>query len=369
MGRDATHSMKIGLVRRGYSGSGGAEHYLLRFADALREAGHEAVLFGSRQWPPGVWKGEAVTVEGNGPRAFADGLRKARPREKCDLVFSLERVWECDAYRAGDGVHRSWLERRRAFEPGWKGWFRATQSKHREILELERALFDARAERLIIANSRMVAGEIARYFQVPEERLRVIYNGLPPSSFIIQPSSFRQKTRARLGLAEEDCAVLFAGSGWERKGLRFAIEGVNRTKNAVLLVAGAGKRRGLPASARTRFLDTVEEMRELMEAADVFLLPTIYDPFSNASLEAMAAGLPVITTPANGFAEIMRAGEDGEVLRGPADIEGIAMAIEKWSRRETAASREARRMEARRHTIEENVRATLAALGNGLRWR
>ena len=103
-------------------------------------------------------------------------------------------------------------------------------------------------------------------------------------------------------------------------------------------------------------------MRDLMEAADIFLLPTIYDPFSNASLEAMAAGLPVITTEANGFAEIMRPGEDGEALRTPADIEGIASAIEKWSACETPASREARRAEARRHTIEENVRKTLAAL-------
>jgi len=344
MARDATAFMKIGLVRRGYSGSGGAERYLLRFADALRQAGHEAVLFSSRQWPADAWTGDLVRVEGIGPREFADGLRKARPREHCDLVFSLERVWECDAYRAGDGVHRAWLERRRAFEPGWKGWFRAMRRKHREILELEKAVFDAHGARLIIANSRMVAGEIARYFQLSEERVRVIHTGLPSASFNRQPSSAdRARTRSRLGLKEEECAVLFAGSGWERKGLRFAIQAVNRTSNAKLLVAGAGKRGGLPASGQTRFLDAVTQMGELMEAADIFLLPTIYDPFSNASLEAMAAGLPVITTEANGFAEIMRPGEDGEALRTPADIDGIAAAIEKWSARETPASRESPR--------------------------
>lgn len=382
--------MKIGLVRRGYSGSGGAERYLLRFAEALRAGGHDAVLFGSREWPAEVWEGELVRVEGNGPREFADGLLKAKPREHCDVVFSMERVWECDAYRAGDGVHRAWLERRRAFEPGWKGWFRATQRKHREMLNLERVVFDPAGDRLIIANSRMVAGEIAQYFQVPQERVRVIYNGLPvpadlgtgspnhqdplsPSSSsgspVHQPplvpsasSERRAAARAQMGIREGQCVVLFAGSGWERKGLRFAIEGINRTKEAMLLVAGAGKRRGLPASRRTRFCGPVTEMRDLMEAADVFLLPTIYDPFSNASLEAMGAGLPVITTEANGFAEIMRPGEDGEVLRNPADIEGIAAAIEKWSIRETAASRETRRIEARRYTMEENVQATLAAL-------
>jgi UDP-glucose:(heptosyl)LPS alpha-1,3-glucosyltransferase len=172
--------------------------------------------------------------------------------------------------------------------------------------------------------------------------------------------------RRRVGVKEGECAVLFAGSGWERKGLRYAMEGVNRAGGATLLVAGRGKRRGLPASGRTRFLGEVKEMGELMEAADVFLLPTIYDPFSNASLEAMAAGLPVITTEGNGFAEIMRPGRDGEVLGSPADIAGIAAGIEKWGARETMEWREERRREARRYTIERNVRETLEALGRVL---
>jgi UDP-glucose:(heptosyl)LPS alpha-1,3-glucosyltransferase len=356
--------MKIGLVRRGYSASGGAERYLLRFADALAEAGHQAVLFASRDWPAEAWQQELVRVDGAHPRAFADGLEKARPRDRCDLVFSLERVWDCDAYRAGDGVHRAWLDRRRPFEPAWKGWFRSMQRKHREMLELERAVFAGGGKRLIIANSRMVAGDIERYFGVPRERVRVIYNGLPAGEGGSdgRHGIYRREARARLGLKEGECAVLFAGSGWERKGLRFAIEGANRGKEATLLVAGTGRRRGLPASGKTRFLGEVKHIRELMEAADVFLLPTIYDPFSNASLEAMAAGLPVITTEANGFAEIMRPGMDGEVLASPADIGGIAAAIEKWSTCETPESREARRGEARRYTMERNVLETLAAL-------
>jgi UDP-glucose:(heptosyl)LPS alpha-1,3-glucosyltransferase len=172
--------------------------------------------------------------------------------------------------------------------------------------------------------------------------------------------------RAALGLAAEQCAVLFAGSGWERKGLRFAIEAINRVQGATLLVAGRGKRRRLPASERTRFLESVENMGELMEAADLFMLPTIYDPFSNASLEAMAAGLPVITTSANGFSEIMRPALDGEIVARPDDVPGIAEAIEKWRSR---GSREERRGGACSYTIEANVAATLAALGVPLKSR
>ena len=348
--------MKIGLVRRGYSPSGGAERYLLRFADALAEAGHEALLFSSSTWPAEIWTGSMVRVEGGGPLEFADALRDARPRDRCDLLFSLERVWECDAYRAGDGVHRAWLDRRAALEPPWKSWFRTARRKHRELLDLERAIFGPDGARLIIANSQMVAGEIERYFQVPRERLRVIHNGLPACSFDFDLP--RPEARARLGLGSE-CIVLFAGSGWERKGLRFAIEAVNRVKDATLLVAGSGKRRGLPASTATRFLGEVKDIRSLMQAADIFLLPTIYDPFSNASLEAMAAGVPVITTKANGFAEIMRP-EDGESLQNPGDIAGIAAAIDKWRGPETPEVKTARKARARVWSIERNVKETLA---------
>jgi len=321
-----------------------------RFADAVGLDGHDTVLFGSSQWTGAAWKGDLITVEGTTPRHFADHLQKVNPRDHCDFLFSLERVWECDAYRAGDGVHRAWLERRKPFEPAWKSWFRASQPKHREILELERALFSSTA--LIVANSHLVASEISQYFRVPESRLKVIYNGLPPSSFHSLPSSFQPGV------------VLFAGSGWERKGLRFAIEAVNHTTNAILLVAGAGKNAGLPASSRTQFLGEVTGLRDIMAAANIFLLPTIYDPFSNACLEAMAVGLPVITTTTNGFSEVMRPNEDGEILQNPADTAAIAAAIEKWAARETRATREARRVEARRFTIEENVRQTLALIEN-----
>ena len=89
--------MKIGLVRRGYSGSGGAESYLRRFAAALRDAGHQTILFGSPEWRAADWEGEFVPVAGGAPRDFADRLRALRPRDRCDRLFSLERVWQCDA--------------------------------------------------------------------------------------------------------------------------------------------------------------------------------------------------------------------------------------------------------------------------------
>ena len=116
--------MKIGLVRRGYSQTGGAEAYLRRFADAASAAGHSCVLFAGGEWPEAAWTGERVALSSASPRVFADALAASKPRERCDFLFSLERVWECDAYRAGDGVHAAWLARRALFEPAWRVFLR-----------------------------------------------------------------------------------------------------------------------------------------------------------------------------------------------------------------------------------------------------
>ncbi|MDD5350063.1 MAG: glycosyltransferase family 4 protein [Chthoniobacteraceae bacterium] len=357
--------MHIGLARRGYSATGGAEAYLKRFARALLAGGHTCTLFTSAEWPD--WPGDRIErLPGRSPLEFADALQTARQRVPCDSLFSLERVWTCDAYRAGDGVHRAWLARRDAVEPFWKRWSRGLNPKHRQLLTLEARLFSPEGAGKIITNCRMVRDEIVRAYGYPAERISVVYNGLPAAP-AVEPG-LREQTRARLGLGAADFAVLFAGSGWERKGLRTAIDGIAQVRaaaNPVLLVAGRGNpRRYRGGGGRVRFLGPVREMAACYAAADLFVLPTLYDPFSNACLEALAAGLPVVTTAANGFSEILRPGETGEVLAEPSDAAGLARAVEAWSDPVRRAAARPRLLElARGFTIEANVRETLAVLG------
>ena len=353
--------MRIGLVRRGYSASGGAEAYLFRFAAAACAAGHEPVLICGGEWPDGVWPHDRIVVAGKTPEEFAERLEDRRASGGWDVLFSLERVWACDVYRAGDGVHAAWLERRRQFEPAWRGWFRNLQRKHREILELECALFTGGARR-VIANSQMVKDEIIRFYGTPPEHVHVVHNGVPIHA--ADPGA-REKIRAELGLAPSEYVALFAGSGWDRKGLRHAIVAVNALKiPATLLVAGRGESRGLPSSDRVRFLGALpgEKLRAVLAAADVFLLPTIYDPFSNACIEALAAGLPVITTTANGFAEIIAPGVDGDAVAS-GDTRALAAALASWAdpaRREAVRPRLIEK--AARCSVEENFARTLEVI-------
>jgi UDP-glucose:(heptosyl)LPS alpha-1,3-glucosyltransferase len=349
--------MKLGLVRRGYSGTGGAESYARRFAEAVIAAGHESVLFGSAEWTEVSWPGRKLLVEGNTPRQFANALRKAKPKAHCDFLFSLERVWECDAYRAGDGVHAAYLQRRAAHEHWWKPFFRRLQSKHRQMVRLERALF-TRGAKCIIANSTMVKREIQQFYRTPANRLHVVLNGVPQ---VPPDSELRLLQRKEFGLTQQSYALLFAGSGWERKGLRYAIQAVKRVPEAKLFIAGNGKRRGLPKCDRVHFLgpQPPAEMQALYNMADVFFLPTIYEPFSNACLEAMAAGLPVITTEANGFAELLSV-IDGEIVSNPADIPALVGAIKAWENpAKRAGAWQHLRAKAARFTIEANLAKTL----------
>jgi UDP-glucose:(heptosyl)LPS alpha-1,3-glucosyltransferase len=324
------HDLTIGIVRRGYSSSGGAEAYLKRLAAGIVEAGHKVMLFTAADWPREEWNFGAVErVEASSAIAFADALKKMAPG-KCEVLLSLERIWRCDAYRAGDGVHRAWLERRNEMAGPLQKLSRIFNRKHAATLALEESLFAKGGAARVIANSRMVKDEIVRFYGYPADRIDVIYNGLAVHTTARREED-RTATRNSLGLAKDDIVVLFAGSGWERKGLRFAIEAIERSDKQVrFLVAGKGDHRKF-RSSRVQFLGVVTEMPSLYLAADIFLLPTLYDPFSNACLEALASGRPVITTRANGFSEIIESGRHGTAIERADDIDAISDAVEFWS--------------------------------------
>jgi UDP-glucose:(heptosyl)LPS alpha-1,3-glucosyltransferase len=356
--------LTIGFVRRGYSPSGGAEAYLKRLARGVVEAGHDARLFTSEDWPREEWPfGELTHLRARSTIAFANEVERMRTDLQCDVLVSLERICRCDVYRAGDGVHLAWLKRREQFEPPWQRFTRAFNRKHRDLLRLEEALLNERGAERVIVNSRMVKEEIVDLYNYRRDKIDIVYNGIPLEHFHFD-AALRERTRAELGLTNDHVAVLFAGTGWERKGLRFAIDAIERGDNANvrLLIAGRGNARRYDCD-RAMLLGEIADMRPIYAAADIFILPTIYDPFSNASLEAMACGLPVITTRANGFSEIMEDRIHGSIVDLASDIDGLTNAIDDWcdATRRTAARPNILKR-ASQFDMSMNVAQTLAIL-------
>jgi UDP-glucose:(heptosyl)LPS alpha-1,3-glucosyltransferase len=362
--------LKIAFVRRGYSPSGGAEAYLKRLAKGVVDLGHEAQLIASNDWPPNEWPfGPIKHLAATSAIGFADDLEKLRPQMDCDVLMSLERVRRCDVYRAGDGVHQAWLNRRRKFEMPLQRFVRGINRKHQGILNLEHSLFAKGGAGRVIANSEMVKREIVELYRYPLDKIDIVRTGVPLERFRFDPT-LREKSRAELKLKPNEIALLFAGSGWERKGLRFAIEAfeLSRDRKLRLLVAGRGDARSYKpkrffTEEPIRFLGEIADLRPIYAAADIFILPSIYDPFSNACLEALASGLPVITTRDNGFSEVIEDGVHGSIVDPPNNVSALRDGIRFWSDESRRASGRLKILErAAQFDISKNVTETLEIL-------
>ena len=216
--------MKIGFVRRGFSPSGGAEHYLQRLASGVTDAGHAVELFTTNEWPAEEWSiGKLTSLRGGSPIAFATEVENARRAAGCDSLMSLERVWRCNIYRAGDGVHRAWLARRTKMLGPLHKFTTRLSRKHSEILRLEEALFHKQGAGRVIANSEMVRNEIVEFYDYPTERIDLVYTGVPVDVFS-RAHERRSESTPRAELRRRGHRPSFCRFGWERKGLRETIE-------------------------------------------------------------------------------------------------------------------------------------------------
>jgi UDP-glucose:(heptosyl)LPS alpha-1,3-glucosyltransferase len=258
-----------------------------------------------------------------------------KSKVRFDIVQSFERTVGQDIYRAGDGCHREWLLRRSLAESAFKNFCIAINPLHLYYLSIERKIFDSTP--LVVANSEQVKAEIVQHYQVPAERLRVVYTGVDRERFRPENRSLhRERIRKDIGVPAEVPLVLFVGGGFKRKGLAGAVRAVAELDSsaAYLAVAGRGDEdpyRRLAAekglAQRVRFLGSRSDVEALYGAADVFCLPTLYDPCSNACLEALASGLPVVTSTANGASEAISEGRNGLVVTDPLDVAALAEAL------------------------------------------
>jgi UDP-glucose:(heptosyl)LPS alpha-1,3-glucosyltransferase len=240
------------------------------------------------------------------------------------------------------------------------------------LLHLEKKIFSPGNYRRIIANSELCKQHAINYYKVPPQLVDVIFCGV---DFAVFNSSVRNEgaqLRTSLGIGREPIVVLFVGTNYERKGLDTVLQGISRLRDKEkyrLLVVGKGN---IPRYQRlaqklglqeiTVFCGYQEHMPPFYGAADIFLLPSYYDPFGNVCLEAMACGLPVITTRETGVSELMAHGKSGFVMDHPGDISTLANWLEALEDPELRRSMGAEALEqAAFLTIERNVERTILA--------
>lgn len=359
--------MRLALVRRRFDPCGGAELYLHRLLAALVASGLQPEVI-AESWsdaPSGV-RLHPAPASGHRLerwRQFIQSVSRVIERERFDCVFSLERGVRADVYRAGDGVHAAWIAHWRRWGRWWKRLTAGRGSFHQAMRAADATSFDSARTRRVIVNSEMVRAEIRLHYGFPEERIHLVRNGVELDRF---RGGARRRLRERWGVPDEASLLLFAGSGWERKGLQWARRALAHlpAERFRLVVAGRGRPPLRPARNEL-FVGPLprSEMPDAYAAADALVFPTLYDPSANACAEALAAGLPVITTRQNGAAELIAEGVNGTVVASPADTEPLAAAMEFWSA--GAAPRPVPLTSDL--SLERNVRETLAVLELALR--
>ncbi|HTY98265.1 MAG TPA: glycosyltransferase family 4 protein [Rhodocyclaceae bacterium] len=334
--------MKLAIVRQKYTPFGGAERFVERALAALRNQGTDVTVI-AREWEGAADAGFLRCDPFYLGRTWRDagfcrGVQRIVADGRFDLVQSHERIPGCHIFRAGDGVHATWLELRDRTRGRLARLATALSPWHRYTRAAEAAMFRHGRLRAVICNSKMVRDDIARRFGVAEERLHVIHNGVDLARF--RPAlrdEHRRSVRQALAIADDVPVILFVGSGFERKGLAVllqALAGMARTK-ATLLVVGRDGREGryrrqaeeLGLAGRVRFLGGREDVRPYYGAADCFALPTLYDPLPNAALEALACGLPVATSTSCGAAELIEEGKSGYICDA-LDVRGLSQRLD-----------------------------------------
>ena len=276
---------------------------------------------------------------------FSRAAARATRKGDFDVVHSFTRTRHQDLYRAGGGSHRDYLRRNHS---STARLLRALSPRHRVLLSLEAAIFRDPMQRIQCA-SRFVADALISQHGVSPDRIFLLPNAVDTARYGT-PHARQAGQRLRAKLDEKaERLWLFPASGWQRKGLDVLLRAVARMKDPGFRLWIAGRDDPEPwkkmiaqlgIDELVRFLGPRDDLEVVYGAVDGMVLPTKYDAFANVTLEAAAAGLPIITTPANGASEWL----EGAVVQvdfedrdrdGP---ECLARAIQDLSDHERARS-------------------------------
>ncbi len=330
-------TLSVALVLENYHRGGGVERRTSELAHGLLAAGHDVHVYSMGYQADGNDDGisfHRIPVLKLGRRikalSFAWSCSAFIPRARHDIIHTQARIYRYNVATMGVGCHKAYMDamdvdadtdREAAF--------------HRAMLSIERAMM-AKTQSdgaKIITNSHRCKSEFIRYYGVPETSITVIHNGVDQITFTPNRES-AVSMRENLGLSPEDTMLLFVGGGFQRKGLDTLIRALGRLRNKnarVAIVGRGGRDEWNKLAADLGVLDALiwcgkadaEQMASYYAAADAFVLPTRYDPFANSTMEALASGLPVITSTANGVSEILKDGESA-LLMDAGDAEALA---------------------------------------------
>ena len=362
---------------------GGCETYITDLARRLVADGHEVHLYACR-WDAAALPKEvrchALTVPG-GPRFlrpwhFGAACARALQGARHQVSVGFDKTWGQDVLYPQGGLHAASAEHnlnkhRRPWVRGLARLAKGLDLAHWSFARLERRQYLGPNRPLVIAISDMVRRHFERYCGLGPEDVRVVRCAIDPGRFAEHDRMRRRlEWREKSGIGPQETVGLFAAMNYRLKGLEPLLHAAARLpagRRFRLLVVGNPRTAGwerlarrLGVADRVRFAGYCGDMRDGYFAADFLVHPTFYDPCSLVVLEALACGLPVITTRCNGASELIAPPREGYVLDDPHDHERLAWCLEQLldSGRRAACAQAARRAAAQ-WTFDHHYRQLL----------
>ena len=334
---------------------GGAETYVADLCRALVGAGHQVDLY-AESWREGaVAEGvKCVAVAATGRTrlerlwSFARNSETALRQVSYDCTVGLINTWHHDVIIPQGGVHRgSMAANSRRFTEGWqRAVYRLGKQSNPKFWvhqAIERRQYESSRQAKVIAVSNLLKEQLLQYHHVPRTRIHVIPNAIDPAQLMVaHPGAVRCAFRNKVGLLPGDLVGLFVGHNYKLKGLGPLLHALaERTRRQPtarpihLVVCGGGSARfarrlinRLGLKATVHLLGYWPDVRAAFWSSDFFVLPTFYDPCSLAVFEALACGLPVITTACNGASELMTDGREGTIVSAPTALGEMVQALD-----------------------------------------
>lgn len=263
-------------------------------------------------------------------------------------------------------VYASWIEYKR--KAGIKDGLK-TKIADAWLSWMEKRNVKKCKEFTVLSNG--VKADMMRHYGIPEEKITVCYSGVNLDEF--HPGNrekYRKEIRERFGIDENDTLAIFVGNPFSRKGLDYLFEALAKIPGLKLLVCGkddlepyrklAGK---LGIDGRVFYNPILTpEINKFFAAADFFAFPTLYETFGLVIVEAMASGIPVVTSRLAGASELITDGKEGFLLERPEDPEEIAHAVRRLMETGIPEMGKNARETAEKLTWENSARARLGVL-------
>lgn len=360
---------------------GGCETYISDLARRLVADGHDVHLYASRRdaaaLPAALHFHELPSPRGPRflrPWRFAAACERALRDADHHVTIGFDKTWGQDVLYPQGGLHAASAEHNVRKHPRWLQPFasllKALDPAHHSFQMLERRQYLSFPRPLIVVNSEMVRGHFGQYYGIDAEDVRVVRAAVDPDRFCEEDRPRRRiEWRERWGLRPDETVAVFIAMNYRLKGLApllHALCHVPTTRPFRLLVAGNPRYTGYEALAqrlgvadRVRFVGYCPEPRNAYFASDFLVHPTFYDPCSLVVLEALACGLPVITSRYNGASELLTPSE-GFVIDDPHDDRQLGWCLTLLldpARRQTCAA--AARRAAMQWTFEHHYRQML----------